>query len=163
MAIDFPNAPTNGQLYTVGNTTWQYVLADTSWVIYNQTGGVSALTLENVVAFNKAGNLAVYTGITRFPFPFAASILGVSLSVATAPTGAAILVDVNRNGTTIFTTQGNRPTIAVSAFATAAEVTNMNVTAIAAGDYITFDIDQVGSTITGGELTAVLRYQRIAT
>lgn len=164
MAIDFPNTPTNGQLYTVGNTTWQYSTTNTQWNIYNQTGAVSSLTLENIVAFNKAGPLtAGYVGITRFPFPFAATILGVTLTVNTAPTGASIIVDVNKNGTTIFTTQGNRPTIAASSFSTASEATGFSISSIAAGDYITFDIDQVGSTIAGSDLTAVLRYQRIAT
>ena len=77
--------------------------------------------------------------------------------MGTAPTGAAIICDVNKNGTTIFTTQSNRPQIAASAQA-GAEITNMDITAFAVGDVLTVDIDQVGSTVIGSDLTVVVRY-----
>lgn len=118
---------------------------------------------ENVMAvFAKPDKLEVTTdtGASRMPFPFAATILGVYATVSVAPTGAAILIDVHKNGTTIFTTQGNRPTIAATAFAVNAEVTNMDVTAIAAGDYLTVNIDQIGSTLPGEDLVVVVRYRR---
>lgn len=113
---------------------------------------------ESMVTYGKAGPVAVTTGKIRYRFPFAATIVGVSLAVGTAPTGANIIVDVNKNGTTIFTTQANRPTIVAGAFGTASEVTNMNITSVAAGDYLTMDIDQVGSTIAGSDLSAFIRY-----
>lgn len=113
---------------------------------------------ESMITYGKAGSLTVTTGKIRYRFPFAATIVGVSLAVGTAPTGSSIIVDVNKNGTTIFTTQANRPTILAGAFNTAAEVTNMNITSVAAGDYITMDIDQVGSTISGADLSAFIRY-----
>lgn len=113
---------------------------------------------ESMVTYGKAGPLVTSVGSIRYRFPFAATIVGVSLAVGTAPTGASIICDVNKNGTTIFTTQANRPTILAGAFNTAAEVTNMNVTSVAAGDYLTFDIDQVGSTVSGANLSAFIRY-----
>lgn len=113
---------------------------------------------ESLITYAKAGNASVTTGKLRYRFPFAATIVGVSLAVNTAPTGSDIIVDVNKNGTTIFTTQANRPRILAGAFGTASEVTNMNITSIAAGDYITIDIDQVGSTITGADLSVFVRY-----
>jgi hypothetical protein len=79
------------------------------------------------------------------------TLTAVRASVGTAPTGASILVDVNKNGTTIFTTQGNRPAIAASAF-TSGKMTP-DVTTLVDGDYLTIDVDQVGSTITGSYLT----------
>lgn len=105
-----------------------------------------------------AGTLSAGAGVLRYRFPKAATVLGISATVNTAPTGAAILIDVNKNGTTLFTTQGNRPSIAINAFATSAEVTNMNVTSFAAGDYLTVDVDQVGSTVAGANLVVTIRY-----
>lgn len=63
-----------------------------------------------------------------------------------------MIVDVNKNGTTIFTTQGNRPTVAISGF-TSGKVSNMDVTSLADGDYLTIDLDQIGSTVPGADLT----------
>jgi len=60
-------------------------------------------------------------------------------------------MDINKNGTTIFTTQANRPTIPISGF-DSGRVTNMDVTALVDGDYFTADIDQIGSTVVGQDL-----------
>jgi hypothetical protein len=79
----------------------------------------------------------------------------VRLYAGTAPTGAAILVDLNKNGTTMFSTQGNRPTIADGANAETA-TTAPDVTAVAAGDRLSVDIDQVGSSIAGANLAVVV-------
>lgn len=78
------------------------------------------------------------------------TITAVRATVGTAPTGATLIVDVNKNGTTIFTTQANRPTIAVST--NTIKRTNMDVTTLADGDYLTVDVDQVGSTVAGSNL-----------
>lgn len=110
-----------------------------------------------VATFAFTGNLVTATGVMRWYIPQNATITGVYASVNTAPTGAAILVDVNLNGTTIFTTQANRPTIAVSGFYSGV-VTSMNVTAVTAGQYLTVDVDQVGSTIAGANLLVVVTY-----
>jgi hypothetical protein len=78
------------------------------------------------------------------------NVVGCWVSANTAPTGAAILVDVNKNGTTIYTTQGNRPTVAISG--NGGVLTTPDITTIADGDYITADIDQIGSTVAGANL-----------
>ena len=80
--------------------------------------------------------------------------------MGTAPTGQAILVDVNKNGVTLFTTQANRPTIAAAAFQDVSEAVP-DVTAIAAGDYLTVDIDQVGSAVLGADLTVNIRWRDV--
>lgn len=72
-------------------------------------------------------------------------------SVATAPTGAALLVDVNKNGTTIFTDQTKRPSIAAAANVSTLGVPATEVT-LAAGQYLTFDVDQIGSGTAGSDL-----------
>lgn len=83
------------------------------------------------------------------------TIASVRTFVETAPTGASLIVDINKDATTIFTTQGNRPTIAISG-TTSGKVTNMDVTTIADGSYLSIDVDQVGSTIAGANLTITI-------
>lgn len=122
------------------------------------TGAVKGV--DDVLPFSRSGALTVGTGSADFMFPYAVTILGISASVTTAPTGASVILDVDKNGTTIFTNQANRPTIAASATATASEVTNMDVTSFAAGDKIRVNIDQIGSTVAGSNLTVVVRYRR---
>jgi hypothetical protein len=104
-----------------------------------------------VETFSIPGTLTVGTGMARLYFPRACTIINVIASVGTAPTGASVIFDVNKNGTTIFTTQGNRPTITASAFVDTSSVPD--VTSIAAGDYLTVDLDQIGSTVAGADAT----------
>lgn len=107
------------------------------------------------IPFMRAGTLATGTGTLRYRMPVACTVQHVRLAVGTAPTGAAILVDVNKNGTTIFSTQGNRPTVAISASAETA-TTAPDITAYAAGDYLTIDVDQVGSSVAGADLSVIV-------
>lgn len=100
-----------------------------------------------------SGVLSVGTGTGRLYAWRALTITGVSIAVGSAPTGSSVIIDVNKNGTTIFTTQANRPTVAISGFSSTKKVPD--VTAIAQGDVITIDVDQVGSTLPGnyGQVT----------
>jgi len=86
--------------------------------------------------------------------PYALTITGGKLEVGTAPTGAALICDVHKNGTTIFTTQNNRPTVADGG--TSAAITAPDVTSIAQGDRLLLMIDQIGSTIAGKDLSLTL-------
>lgn len=106
------------------------------------------------------GALTTRTGSVRLPIDATYTIKQVRIMVGTAPTGATLIVDVNKNGTTIFTTQANRPTIAISGNAAVSGAPQ--VTALAAGDYITVDIDQVGSTVAGSNLTVLIEVERAA-
>lgn len=83
--------------------------------------------------------------------PCTLTIVKVKVVVKTAPTGASLIVDVNKAGTTIFTTQGNRPEIAIGE--TQDDSGTPDVTALSEGDKVTIDIDQVGSTVAGADLT----------
>jgi len=74
----------------------------------------------------------------------------------TAPTDASLLFDININGTTIWTTQGDR--VAIASGANAGSETSFDVTALAVDDYVTCDIDQVGSTVAGSDITVLLTY-----
>jgi hypothetical protein len=80
------------------------------------------------------------------------TLVGAWVSAGVVPTGADIIVDVNKNGTTIYTTQANRPTVPATTNGGAISATP-DVTSFAVGDYLTVDIDQIGSTIAGGAIT----------
>lgn len=111
--------------------------------------------------FAQTGTLTVKTGTSRYPVKGGVfQIQTVAVMVNTAPTGASVIVDVNKNGTTIYGTQANRPTIAASA--TNATVGAHTATTVTDGDYLTVDIDQIGSTVAGADLVVVIRMQRIA-
>ena len=90
---------------------------------------------------------AVGTDKLRFRVPFACVIRAATVAVDATSSGASQIFDVNKNGTTLFTTQANRPTVAAAAVS--ASVALPNVTTLAAGDVITVDIDQVGSGTAG--------------
>ena len=115
-----------------------------------------------VQTYFQQGELAVTTGTARFRFPFNATILGVSLASGTAPTGTGpgIIVDVNINGTTIFTDQNERPQIALTLQDNDESDSTIDPAdaAVAVGDYMTVDIDSVGSTLPGDDLTVIIRY-----
>lgn len=106
----------------------------------------------SLTSFFKTGVLTTTTGTQRLPIDGTYTIVGTRLMVGTAPTGASLIVDVNKNGTTIYTTQGNRPSIAAASNA-GGPGTAPDVTTLAAGDYLTVDIDQVGSSVAGSDLT----------
>lgn len=132
------------------------LFAKTGDLLYVRTSaGVERRVEPGVLfAFSRAGTLATGTGTFRLynDCGDTLTIKSVRASVGTAPTGASIVVDVNIGGTTIFTTQANRPTIAASAL-TSGKVTNYNVTTIADGSYFTVDVDAVGATVAGADLT----------
>jgi hypothetical protein len=94
-----------------------------------------------------AGNLRLYndTGV-------ALTISKVRLAVSTAPTGQALIVDVKKDGVSIFPTTP-KPQIAAAANTGTAVP---DVTAWADGSYLTVDITQVGATVPGSNLTVTV-------
>jgi hypothetical protein len=107
---------------------------------------------EFCLPFYKSGVQATFVGTGQIPVLGSGIILGVRARLATAPTGATTFkVDVNKNGTTIFGTQTNRPTWVASA--NAATVGAHSVTTFADGDYFSVDVDAIGSSVAGSDLT----------
>ena len=114
---------------------------------------VGALRIPVTYSWFISGNVA--TGIEKdltYRLKKAVTAKDVELHVKTAPTGAALIVDINENATSLFSTL---PRIAID------ETTEDNNhifsdTFLAAGAELTMDIDQVGSTVTGADLTVLL-------
>lgn len=142
--LDAFTSSLKGLVPASGGGSANYLRADGTWAAPVGTGSFGPLV------FTVPGALTVAAGVKRLYVGKALTVANITAGVNTAPTGASILVDVNKNGTTMFTTQGNRPTIAASGFSDAASVPD--VTSLAAGDYITIDVDQIGSTIAGSNL-----------
>lgn len=81
-----------------------------------------SLTIDGVLlvpieayTFSVTGAVAVATGKSRIYLEGDYVVETVRAAVNTAPTGASLIVDVNKSGTTIYTTQSARPQIAASA------------------------------------------------
>jgi hypothetical protein len=113
--------------------------------------------MELTPSFSYSGTLATLTGTYRWFNDTGATrtISQVRASVGTAPAGASIIVDVRKNGSTIFTTTANRPTISAgSQYAVAGGAPD--VPTIAVGEYWTVDVVQVGSTTPGASLTVTV-------
>ena len=119
--------------------------------------GVLAVPIE-AYTFAVTGAVTVGTGKSRIYLEDEYVIETVRAAVDTAPTGAALVVDVNKNGTTIYTSETKRPSIAAGTNTDLGDTPD--VTTLAAGDYLTVDVDQVGSTAAGSDLTVTVRVRR---
>lgn len=115
------------------------------------------------MGFQVRGTLATGTIVNewRQPVPVACLLERVSLRVKTAPSTQAIIIDLNKNGSSSAYNSGSgRPQIAAAATSGVdARPDGTYASRIfKADDYITLDVDQVGSGTVGEELTACLRF-----
>ena len=74
----------------------------------------------------------------------AGTFVGEAGYIDTVGTGANVIVDIEKNGTTIYST---RPSFAVSTATVTPGV--ISVTTFASGDRITFKVTQIGSSVAG--------------
>lgn len=113
---------------------------------------VSSNASVKLLVWYRSGNLI--TGIEvgpRIYVPFSAILSKANAYIKTVSSGSDIIIDINKNGNSIFTeamtiVEGNN-TISKTSFS------NSDVNE---DDYFTIDIDQVGSTTTGADLTVEL-------
>lgn len=110
-------------------------------------GAARAAGLGRTVTFSRAGTPATGgaagfrwyndTGVTL-------AIKSVRANLGTAASAGSTRVDVNRDGTSLWTTTAAQPTLAAAAN-TSGAVTSMTTTSIAPGSYLTVDVDTVGT------------------
>jgi len=161
-------------------TTAQYYRGDKTWQTLNgaavantASGDISATnvqaaiveldseklpkTTKFITTVSFAGPLAVYTGKLRWRppviSPATCSLIGYKSSVNIAPTGAGITLDVNKNGVSTGTTMTIAATNYDCSYISLSPAISLSET-----DYLTVDIDSVGSTVAGSDLTATLYY-----
>lgn len=145
--VSDPSTPGSGYAKIYAKTTGAHFIGD---------DGIVHLLSARQVILTVEGQLSVGANPLKIP-----NILGLPLFISqvylivdTAPTGAAIIVDVHKDGVTIFTVQANRPQIAAAAYS--GNTTTIDDDEWANGEYLTMEIDQVGSTIAGSDLTVVI-------
>lgn len=133
--LDVTNSPSDGQILTYDNTSSGF-----TWAGFPVEIGVAAS--------DETTDLTTGTAKITFRVPYGFTLTEVRASVSTAPVGANIVVDVNENGTGVFST-----TLSIDAgeetSTTAATAAVISDTAIADDSEITVDIDQTGSTTAG--------------
>ena len=83
------------------------------------------------------------------------TISGIYICLSAASTSGIVRIDVNMDAVTVFTTQTNRPELAVAALVSAIEVPD--VTAFNAGSYLNVIVDDAGT--NAEDLLVVVRYQ----
>lgn len=108
-----------------------------------------------VQTFSAANELIVYAGRSRWYAPSNFEILNITVSCGTPPDGASIVIDINNNGSSIFTNQANRPHIFAGNYTSAQVAPNNRI--VNAGEYLTVDIDQVGTVFGGSDLVVVIQ------
>lgn len=79
----------------------------------------------------------------------------VLCSLGTPATGSSVIVDVNKNGTTVFTNQVNRPAVAAGQIV---GVSGFSGVELGPTDYLTVDIDQIGAGTPGEDLLVQVRF-----
>lgn len=91
---------------------------------------------------------------------FNATIVAAYARAKTGPTGADLIFDINKNETSIWAnTQGNR--LRIASGATTGSKTVFETTLLNKNDTLTVDIDQIGSTTAGKDITVKLTLQEI--
>lgn len=97
------------------------------------------------------GRLAVLTQVATYLSDQAQSIIAAYINVVNQGSASSTIIDVNRGGVTMFTTQANRPTLAYNSTSGWAKGAP-DLTQLSEGSIVSFDIDQVA---TGAEILII--------
>jgi hypothetical protein len=97
--------------------------------------------------------IALGSNVTNILYsPITGTITTVLAYAKTAPTGANLIFDINKNGTSLWNlTQANKITIAANS--NTGSQTSFDTTAINAQDVLSIDVDQIGSLVAGQDIT----------
>lgn len=103
---------------------------------------------------SRNGNLTVVTGILEVVMSTSYDLVSIKARVVTPSSGTSIILNVNKNGASIFSNPAHRPTITAGGHNSATTVPTLT---FATNDYLSVDIDQVGSGTAGADLVVVIR------
>jgi len=124
----------------------------------DSTGNLSwAVDTESLIVALSDETTALTVGAAKITFrmPYAFTLTAVRASVATAPVGSVLTVDINESGSTILST---KLTIDAGEYTstTAATPAVISDSALADDSAITMDIDTIGSGTAGAGLKVTL-------
>jgi hypothetical protein len=136
-----PGPPSHGDVLVWDGVSSSYIPG----VVGGGGGGGSSV---DVIPFQHlTAPLVAGVGTSFFLLRRSFLISKVYASLDIAPQNGQVVVDVNRNGSTIFTTQGNRPSIGTGQRSSVDRFPN--VASLVSGDELTVDRDEVGSGANG--------------
>jgi hypothetical protein len=101
-----------------------------------------------VVTATFSGTLSVFNGTNRYYVPRNANVTDILMNFNGVPTGANVIVRINRNGVA----NANVPALANTIYT---RNTTSSFT-VASNDYLTMDIVQIGNTYPGSDMTVQL-------
>lgn len=148
-----PSGAVEGDAWFNSSTGKYFIYYDNYWVetsssVFGPTGPLGPPGLHPV--FSRQGSLAITTGTQRLYVERNGTISVVRGSVGTPSSGAPILIDVLKNGTTVLSSPIS---IAIGDYTATGTISNSSVSP---GDYFTVNITQVGTTNPGANLTVTL-------
>lgn len=118
---------------------------------------IDKLPQEILIPVSADETTALTTGTTKYTLflPADIEVTSVKAVVSTAPTGSSIIVDINKNGSSILSTKLTiDATTKTSSLASVPPVISSG--SLLDSDEITIDIDQVGSSVAGAGLKVIL-------
>lgn len=89
--------------------------------------------------------------------PYAATVLKGYAYARTAPVGAALIFDMNKNGASLWTDQDNR--LRIAAGNNNGDTETFDEVVLDEDDRLDLDVDQVGSSTAGSDVTVELKVQ----
>lgn len=162
-AIQASTGTTKGDLlaFTASGTVARVAVGSNGDVLTADSAQTPGLKWQNnrqTQTWAFTGTAAITTGKARWynRTGRTLTVVGCWAAANTVPTGAAIVVDVNKNGTSFYGT-ATKPQVAISSNGGGLAAPDTGTT-VADGDYITVDVDSVGSTIAGADVTVGLVY-----
>ena len=119
--------------------------------------GTDSKAIPKGFVWTIVGTLTTGTSLAPILIPTGSQTISKAyVNVKTGNTGADLIIDINLDGTSIWsTTQANRVKIVDGS--TSGTQTSFDTTALTEGALLTVDIDQVGSTVSGADLTITLK------
>ncbi len=174
LSTNIPTAVTIGGAYVYRVSGTDVSLADggtgtslgngTSYQILKSDADGTVTWIDNYYTLNISvpGELTTGTNVLGGPLvvPFSCTIVHTRCYINTAPTGANMLIDINRNGTRVFASDSDRLTITAGANSDTSNTFAAAEDDWTAGDRLSIDIDQVGSTIAGSNLGITVVFKR---